>query len=323
MIVRTRTTSARSCVSNELHSVLLSCNELLYLGQDMIKDIFFFFVTCTGLWIYWEMLDCCVTKGPHAKAHWKLLAWSFHPDGSVPSQSAVFSIFNPRYQANPLCDAGGWSLFVSCYGHADWMQSGNGASVRKKLITLWERPRKAGATLNAVGAYWKRCQCVNRELGQGGTGGKIHGAFADGSLLTQRGSPDYRSHPVLGKMTKCEKQNKMIPFPSFDQSLAKVSFVSMLTRKIRTFAEMSNTGLFFCPYLEHKWLFQFSPFNLYSQQSLHATWAENREVNHRRFWLQPFFIIIFVFLLHELGRIRRGQDNLAIFFFLCSVFTEL
>lgn len=35
------------------------------------------------------------------------------------------------------------------------MQSGNGASVRKKLITVWERLRKAGVALNAVGAYWK------------------------------------------------------------------------------------------------------------------------------------------------------------------------
>lgn len=64
-----------------------------------------------------------------------------YPDGSVPSQSSAFSIFNPVIK-QMLC-----AVLKVCLstvlGSLTDVQSGNRASVRKKLITLWEQCRKS------------------------------------------------------------------------------------------------------------------------------------------------------------------------------------
>lgn len=63
--------------------------------------------------------------------------------------------------------------------------------------------------------------------------------------------------------------------------------------------------------LGHKRLFWFSCITLTVCRHLHATWAENRKwIRVVDSWLQPFFLLIFVFLLHELWLFRIGRDNL-------------
>lgn len=73
------------------------------------------------------------------------LARLFNPDGPVPSQSTLFSIFNPGYHVNAGCDADGLACLSPSFDHTTALLPGNSASVcfkkeRKKkkiLITVF------------------------------------------------------------------------------------------------------------------------------------------------------------------------------------------
>lgn len=96
------------------------------------------------------------------------------------------------------------SLFVSCYGHADWMQqNGNAASVGQNVdygfVNGAEKLERFG--LDCWRRAVERCQCVNRALGQSGTEKYTGHVQTEGGHLMK----DFRMVQVIlyvGKETK-------------------------------------------------------------------------------------------------------------------------
>lgn len=141
-----------------------------------------------------------------------------YPDGSVPSQSSAFSIFNPVIK--PMLCAVLKVCLSTVLGSLTDVQSGNRASVRKKLITLWEQCRKSSVVWPRMlqERSRKRAVCY-----QGS------GSCADGTLwIRPRGDARWsvvQAILSLGEMTTNKSFAWECPsFLSFDQSLVKYNW---------------------------------------------------------------------------------------------------